>query len=197
MIYLTNFSDKASVIEAFGGTSEDDLADAKIHLAWYGDGDYCGRAVVIYDKAGQLFWVVGSHCSCNGLEEQWEPIETDWETLRHVRDHGTEFKADEHEGSIFLEEQMNKLLDGVLMQSILDVVNDEIERAVELHGSYNSLHEGYGVMMEEVEEFWEQVKLNPAKLNDVDKQVRKQQLRDELIQVAAVAVRIIKDCGLE
>lgn len=59
-----------------------DLEESVIHLAWYGYGDYCGSALVIYERNGKLYEVNASHCSCNGLEDQWMPEETSWESLK-------------------------------------------------------------------------------------------------------------------
>lgn len=51
-------------------------AGAEILFAWYEDENYTGRAIVVYRIGTQLYEVHGSHCSCHGLEEQWEPEET-------------------------------------------------------------------------------------------------------------------------
>jgi hypothetical protein len=36
---------------------------------------YEGYAYVVFEKDGKLYEVSGSHCSCYGLEDQWEPEE--------------------------------------------------------------------------------------------------------------------------
>jgi hypothetical protein len=36
---------------------------------------------VIFEKDGKLWEVNGSHCSCYGLEGQWQPEETTWEAI--------------------------------------------------------------------------------------------------------------------
>lgn len=79
-IYLENFQNVDDVLENFSAP-EDALKDAEVLLAWYGDGSYCGEALVIYRKGGKLYEVNGSHCSCHGLESQWEPEETSPEAL--------------------------------------------------------------------------------------------------------------------
>ena len=56
--------------------------DPDILFAIYTDLNYSGRAFVVYTQDGKLYEVHGSHCSCNGLEEQWAPEETSWEALR-------------------------------------------------------------------------------------------------------------------
>jgi NTP pyrophosphatase (non-canonical NTP hydrolase) len=70
--------------------------------------------------------------------------------------------------------------DGI--RSLLNEVVDEIERAIEQHGGYNSAHEAYGVLAEEVDEFWEEVRKKR-------KDRSKEDMRKELIQIAAVAVK--------
>ena len=76
MNFVENFKDVDDIVENYGGTAREDLEGATIHLAWYGYGLYCGSSLVIYEKDGMLYEVNGSHCSCSGLEDQWEPEET-------------------------------------------------------------------------------------------------------------------------
>jgi hypothetical protein len=78
--YLQEFKDLDTVISSFEA-DPNALTGATVHLAWYGYGSYCGSALVIFEKAGKLYEVDGSHCSCYGLEGQWEPEETSWEAL--------------------------------------------------------------------------------------------------------------------
>jgi len=66
--------------------------------------------------------------------------------------------------------------------SFLDEVIEEAEAAVKKHGQYNSLHEAFGVMLEEVEEFWDEVKLKRSKRS-------KKRIRAELKQIAAVCLK--------
>lgn len=56
---------------------------AEILLASYGTPAYEGYAFVLFHRDGKLFEVNGSHCSCFGLEGQWDPEETTTEALRH------------------------------------------------------------------------------------------------------------------
>jgi hypothetical protein len=53
----------------------------------------------------------------------------------------------------------------------------------------NSLHEGYSVILEELEEVWEEVKKRPGKRN-------LRLVRDELIQCATMCMRVAVDLGL-
>lgn len=79
-VYLENFSSAEDVIGAFEAP-KDALKGAKILIAWYGYGSYCGSAFVLFERVGKLFEVNGSHCSCYGLEGNWEPEETSIEAL--------------------------------------------------------------------------------------------------------------------
>lgn len=54
----------------------------EIIYAEYNSGDYEGYAFVLYRQDGKMFEVNGYHCSCYGLEGQWEPEETFIEALR-------------------------------------------------------------------------------------------------------------------
>ena len=66
-------------------------------------------------------------------------------------------------------------------------MHDEFIRAPQKHGKFNSLHEGYGVLLEEVDEFWDEVKKrNPDPVR----------LRGELVQIAAMALRNAIDLEL-
>lgn len=59
------------------------------------------------------------------------------------------------------------------------LIDKEMNRAEEKWGRFNSMHEAYAILKEEVEEFWDTVKQDKPDI-------------EELIQVAAVAKRIIR-----
>lgn len=71
----------------------------------------------------------------------------------------------------------------------LQYVRAEIDRARGLHDPMSSAHEAYSVILEELDEFWEEVKKKREK-RDPDK------LFKELIQVAAMCVRAATDLHL-
>ncbi|MNM12444.1 hypothetical protein D3C81_226180 [compost metagenome] len=77
--------------------SEADLDGVEILLAAYEYEDYDGHAVVIFKKDNQLWSVYGSHCSCYGLEGQWDPEESSISQLEHMLEKGWQFNwiADE------------------------------------------------------------------------------------------------------
>lgn len=58
-----------------------DILDGEILLAVYDVPGYEGTAFVLFERDGKLYEVNGSHCSCYGLESQWEPEETSWKAL--------------------------------------------------------------------------------------------------------------------
>lgn len=70
------------------------------------------------------------------------------------------------------------------VDAALALVRAEIERAARKHPPFNSRHEGYAVLLEEVDELWDDVKADrhhPAII--------------EAIQVAAMGVRFVSDLG--
>jgi hypothetical protein len=75
------FENVADVIGQFGAPA-DALDDCELLYAGYTYEDYSGSAFVLYRKGDKLYEVHGGHCSCNGLEDQWEPEETTVEALR-------------------------------------------------------------------------------------------------------------------
>ena len=54
-----------------------------ILFASYGTDNYTGEGFVLFERDGKLFEVNGSHCSCFGLEGQFNPEETTIEALKH------------------------------------------------------------------------------------------------------------------
>lgn len=78
--YNDLFGCNEDIIREFAITSEQ-LESVEILYAYYSYEDYSGDAHVIFRKDGKLYEVNGSHCSCYGLEGQWEPEETSVEAL--------------------------------------------------------------------------------------------------------------------
>lgn len=73
----------------------------------------------------------------------------------------------------------------------LDIDNEirrEVKNALEKYGHFNSTHESYAVLQEEVNEFWELVQ---RKTTTVNKEGKRGQMVKELTQVAAIAIRTI------
>lgn len=60
---------------------DDMISENEILIASYGGTSYDGDAFVLFERGGTLYEVHGAHCSCNGLEGQWEPEETTAEAI--------------------------------------------------------------------------------------------------------------------
>ncbi|USV41034.1 hypothetical protein [Xanthomonas phage BUDD] len=62
---------------------------AEIILAYYNYEDYSGEAFVLFRRFdGKYYEVNASHCSCYGLENQWEPEPTTLEAIVYRLEHG-------------------------------------------------------------------------------------------------------------
>lgn len=65
-----------------------------------------------------------------------------------------------------------------------ELIDNEIFRAKQKHpGTFNSKHEGYAVLLEEVDELWDEVKKDGSKAR----------MKSEAVQVAAMAIRFINE----
>ena len=74
---------------------------------------------------------------------------------------------------------MSRYLDS---KELLDEVWREYDRAIMKYGNFKSLHEGYAIFLEEVDELWTEIK---KKNRDPKK------LHDECIQVTAMALKFL------
>lgn len=70
------------------------------------------------------------------------------------------------------------------LSTAIKLVHDELERAAELHGPMTSPHEGYAVLLEEVDELWAEVKANNGTSH---------RATSEAVQVAAMSLRYLLD----
>lgn len=57
--------------------------DEKILFATYFRESYEGSSWVLFEKDGKLFEISASHCSCYGLEQQWNPEEVSLKELEN------------------------------------------------------------------------------------------------------------------
>jgi len=80
-----------------------------------------------------------------------------------------------------------------LTKAVGDVLEEHARAAAEHGPTYSSLHETYGVLYEEVEEFFEAVRLKTISPQGA----RLRAARAELVQVAAVALKGIVTCDLK
>jgi hypothetical protein len=71
-----------------------------------------------------------------------------------------------------------------VLLSILDDVGREVRRAEAKHGPMTSPHEGYAVILEEMDELWDEIKADRGLAASA---------RGEATQVAAMAIRYMLD----
>ena len=127
-MYLNNWQNGAAcdVFRDFDGSrwysyrNEDDQVPLEekpefkgvdILLASYGTPAYEGYAFVLFRRDGKLFEVNGSHCSCYGLEGQWNPEKTSVEALRFRVKNGNLGKGDWDENPF--SEELLEVLDEI------------------------------------------------------------------------------------
>ena len=64
------------------------------------------------------------------------------------------------------------------------IVTKEYDKTTENNPKFNSAHEGFAILKEEVDELWDEIKNDSPRI----------MLRDEVKQVAAMALRFLTDC---
>ncbi len=82
-------------------------------------------------------------------------------------------------------ESVERGLAGAEAATALEAAN-ELRRARTKFPAFHSAHEGYAVILEELDELWEQVKQTKPGSD-------RRAMRDEAVQVAAMALRFIED----
>ena len=60
----------------------------------------------------------------------------------------------------------------------------EYLRSIEIHGHFASPHEAYAVILEELDEFWDELK---------KKQGDRKRLHDEMVQVGAMCLKFLEE----
>ena len=95
---------------------EIDVAEPdEVILAVYESELYQGDADVIYRIGDRYYWASGSHCSCYGLEGQWDPEEYSAELLVEALRRGHHFFwAEDHADAV-----RDLVIDRVLARSQL------------------------------------------------------------------------------
>lgn len=95
-MFYNNFSDVEDIISNYG-IKDTELLGATIIYADYTYEEYTGSSYVLFWKDGKYYEVYGSHCSCYGLEDQWDPEEITISELMKLADRGV------HDLQIFLD----------------------------------------------------------------------------------------------
>lgn len=72
----------------------------------------------------------------------------------------------------------------------LKLIYEEYQRAIRIHNNkFNSAHEGFAIIKEELDELWDEIKKRETNRNMA-------KITDEAIQVGAMALRFLVDvCG--
>ena len=113
--FIEEFKSIEDIAEEYSSSKEGkdaillELNGATILLAWYGYGNYEGDSFVLFEKDGKLYENHGAHCSCYGLEGQWEPEETTWKALA-MRDLSDSYCDGSEEADRILKELVKKNL---------------------------------------------------------------------------------------
>ena len=89
-VFLNGWEDESGLLSDFN-IQKEDIEGCNFIVADYAMGDYEGSAYVLFQKDDKLYEVTAGHCSCYGLEGQWEPQETSVEALKHILENGSYF----------------------------------------------------------------------------------------------------------
>lgn len=101
-IFLNDWKCEDDVFNDFQHKKTEDI---KILFASYGYANYSGEAFVLFISNNQLYEVNASHCSCYGVEGQWEPEKTDLEAIKFRLTNGG-MGTDSYCGNEFAKELM-------------------------------------------------------------------------------------------
>lgn len=101
-VFLNDFDSKESVVSNFE-ISDELSALINILFASYGYESYSGSAFVLFEKEGKLYEAYGSHCSCVGLEGQFDFEEVNLTELENRLTKGG-FGEDDYSGNEFKNE---------------------------------------------------------------------------------------------
>lgn len=138
---------------------------------------------------------------------------TDWRRELEKRGREIDSAMGRYRGTEPLIEAVKRLANDyheatVIKSRVLQEVDAELAKARATHAPMNGHHEGYAVILEELDELWEVCKRNthsfavtrPDWATDVDvsdkdtlRQRKRAAMRKEAMQVAAMAVRLIED----
>lgn len=80
-------------------------------------------------------------------------------------------------------------IDFNMKANIITDIDIEFIRATTLYPKFNSRHEGYAILLEEVDELWNEIKKNHSTRPEAKAAQRK-----EAVQVGAMTMRFIYDC---
>jgi hypothetical protein len=108
-VYLHNWKNKKDVIRDFH-LENADLICSHILFASYSTDNWVGNAFVLFMEDGHLCEINGNHCSCFGLEGQWNKEYTSVKALLYRLNNGSFGNCGES-GNIFKRELLKFLSD--------------------------------------------------------------------------------------
>ena len=114
-MYYGEFSNKSDVCSAF---CIKDFEGTVIYASYDCEG-YEGSADVVFVNNGKFFTVSGSHCSCYGLEDQWEPEEMPVAALQKISNDGVGHYASAVRSALACVERLNVDWDNPEMVEIM------------------------------------------------------------------------------
>lgn len=86
------YGEFTNATDVFNSFQVEDHQGKVIIFAAYDCQDYEGYAKVVFVENGKLYMVSGSHCSCYGLEDQWDPEEMPIVALKKIALDGDYFQ---------------------------------------------------------------------------------------------------------
>ena len=98
--------------------SDKEMENVRIIAATYDTGNYEGSAMVVFRKEGKLYEVHGSHCSCYGLEDNWNPEETSYEALMDRYAKAEDYQRESY-GNEFVDGLKKGLIDEMFDREVL------------------------------------------------------------------------------
>lgn len=117
--------------------SEGSLDDVEILIAAYDTFGYDGYAFVLYQSGGGMYEVYGSHCSCYGLEGQFEPEETSIDALKKYLEGDFQWK---NELSQFLKEyESGKMIKKIITYETSDGSQFASKEEAEAHEKFSEV----------------------------------------------------------
>ncbi len=72
----------------------------------------------------------------------------------------------------------------------IELVLSELDNALDKFPMFNSSHEGYAVLKEEVDELWDEIKNNKYPMSSMNQ-------KKEAMQIGAVAIKFLMSCCKE
>ena len=70
-------------------------------------------------------------------------------------------------------------------------IEAEYRRSMSLFPNFNSPHEGYAVLLEEVDELWESIKNRKPGRKDLERASLLSDMQEEAVQIGAMAVKFL------